>query len=148
MIDRFERFSFAIFEISRCWHKIAADVMTEYGLKGPHAVYLIAMRRAGEGVTAARLCELCSRDKADVSRAISLMEKKGLVRREGGSQYRALLKLTEEGERAADHVCSRARVAVELAGSGITDEQREVLYASLESITGKLQTLSKEGLPG
>ena len=27
-----------------------------------------------DGVTAARLCELCSRDKADVSRAVSAME--------------------------------------------------------------------------
>ena len=24
MIERFERFSYAIFEVSRCWHKIAA----------------------------------------------------------------------------------------------------------------------------
>lgn len=147
MIDRFERFSFAIFEISRCWHKIAAEVMAEYGLKGPHAVYLITMRRAGEGITAARLCELCSRDKADVSRAISLMEGKGLVKREGDSQYRALLTLTVEGERAADHVSDRARVAVEHAGSGITDEHREIFYSTLESITMNLQTLSKEGLP-
>ena len=33
MVDRFERFSFAISEISRCWHKIAAEEMEAYGLK-------------------------------------------------------------------------------------------------------------------
>lgn len=147
MIDRFERFSYAIFEISRCWHKIAADVMTAYGLKGPHAIYLVAMQRYEEGVTAARLCELCARDKADVSRAMALMEEKGLIRREGGAAYRARLMLTEEGQRAANHVSGLARVAVERAGKDITDEHRELFYSALESITANLQTLSKEGLP-
>lgn len=147
MIDRFERFSFSIFEIFRCWHKIAADVMTDYGLKGPHAIYLIAMRREENGVTAARLCDLCNRDKADVSRAIAQMVEKGLVQREGGSQYRALLKLTESGLQAADNVSECARVAVEHAGGGISDADREVFYAVLESITVNLQNLSKEGLP-
>ena len=32
MISRFERFSTIIAAISRCWHKIAADAMEEYGL--------------------------------------------------------------------------------------------------------------------
>lgn len=30
MVDRFERFSFAISEISRCWHKLAAEEMEKY----------------------------------------------------------------------------------------------------------------------
>ena len=37
MIDRFERFSVAIAEISRCWHKLATEEMKKYGLKGSHA---------------------------------------------------------------------------------------------------------------
>ena len=45
---RFERFSLAIFEISRCWHKLAADEMAKYGLKGPHAMYLVTIRRFPE----------------------------------------------------------------------------------------------------
>jgi len=83
MIDRFERFSFAISEISHYWHKIATDEMGKYGLKGVHALYLTAMHRHPEGITSAQLCEECGKDKADVSRCVSLMEKKGLVIREG-----------------------------------------------------------------
>ena len=79
MIDRFERFSYALFEISRCWHKIAADVMAERGLKGPYAIYLVILRRYASGLTATRLCEMSGRDKADVSRSVSAMEKEGLI---------------------------------------------------------------------
>ena len=100
MDHRFERFSLAIFEISRCWHKLAADEMAKYGLKGPHAMYLVTIRRFPEGVTSAQLSELCGRDKADVSRAVSLLEEKGMIYREGNLD-RALLKLTDKGREAA-----------------------------------------------
>ena len=55
--------------------------------------------------------------------------------------------MTEEGKQAAEHVQRRAALAVELAGSGMTDADREVFYRCLEQITANLQTLSKEGLP-
>ena len=145
MVDRFARFSFAIFEISRNWHRLTADEMEKYGLKGPYAMYLVVMQRYPEGVTAAQLSELCSRDKADVSRAIAVMEEKGLVCREGG--YRAPLQLTDAGKEAAAHVCQRVEIAVECAGKDLSDEHREIFYAALESIAANLQTLSKEGIP-
>ena len=147
MVDRFKRFSLSVFEISRCWHKLASDVMAKYDLKGPHAIYLVVLQHNPEGLTSARLAELCGRDKADVSRAVTLMEEKGLVYREQGNAYRAKLTLTETGNQAADHVCSRASVAVELAGKDISDEEREIFYHALTSITGNLRELCREGLP-
>lgn len=146
MIDRFERFSLAISEISRCWHKIAADEMEKYGLKGSHAIYLTTMCRFPEGITAARLCELCAKDKADVSRMMSIMEKKALVVREGNS-YRAQLKLTPAGVEAAEHVRRRATVAVENASRGLSPERRAVFYEALELIVSNLQNICEEGLP-
>ncbi len=149
MLNRFARFSLAIAEIDRCWHKLAAEEMAKYDLNSPHAVYLNTLYQHAEGITAAKLGELCCKNKADVSRMISILEKKGLVRKEsiGGNLYRAKLLLTEVGKRAAKHVQRRAALAVELAGSGMTDSDREVLYRCLEQITVNLQTLSKEGLP-
>ncbi len=149
MLERFARFSLAISEIDRCWHKLAAEEMAKYELNSPHAVYLNALYRHEEGITAARLGELCCKDKADVSRMVAILEKKGLVRREavGGNRYRAKLMLTEEGRHAAEHVQQRAAVAVELAGSGMTEDEREVFYSCLERITANLQKLSREGLP-
>ena len=149
MLDRFERFSFLVFEVSRCWHKLAAEEMEKYGLGSAQAVYLTTLYQYPDGVTAAKLADLCARDKSDVSRMMSIMEKKGLVVREtvGKNRYRALLKLTGEGITAAEHVRQRARVAVEHAGMGVSDEDRAIFYQVFETITSNLQQLSKDGLP-
>lgn len=149
MVDRFERFLLSISEISRHWHKLSADEMAKYGLKGPHAVYLTAMYRYEEGMTASQLCELCRKDKADVSRMMSIMEEKGLVKKYGVNQnlYRGLWKLTDEGKMAAEHVRARAARAVEMAGNGLTDEKRAVFYESLERIANNLRELCENGIP-
>lgn len=149
MVERFERFSLAISEISRHWHKLTAEEMEKYGLKGTHSVYLLTMVRYPDGVTAPQLGELCGKDKADVSRMMAIMEKKGLVTKEGIHQnrYGGVFKLTPEGMEAARHVRQRASLAVELAGKDLTEESRAVFYEALESITANLRTLSKEGLP-
>lgn len=149
MVERFERFSLAVFEISRCWHKLAAEEMAAYGLKGSHAIYLTTMYRYEEGVTGPQLCELCGRDKSDVSRAAALLQQRGFVTKEevGQSLYRGLLKLTAQGRAAAEQVSRRASLAVELAGAGLSDETRTCFYEALGSIAGHLRELSKEGLP-
>ena len=149
MVDRFERFSVAIAEISRYWHKLATDEMAKYGLKGSHAIYLTTMYRLENGVTAPQLCELCGKDKADVSRMMSIMEEKGLVTKESTHQnmYRGLLKLTEKGKQAAEQVRERAQVVVENAGRGLTEENRVIFYEVLETISGNLRELSREGIP-
>ena len=149
MINRFERFSFAISEISRCWHRIASDVMGSYGLKGPYAVYFTALYRYNDGITAAQLGEVCSRDKADVSRAMTQMTQLGLVEKCDADTraYRTRLKLTDEGIKLAENINRKAILAVENASQGLSTEKRIVFYEALDLITGNLQQLSKTGLP-
>ena len=149
MLNRFARFSLAISEIDRCRHKLAAEEMAEYGLNSAHAVYLNALYDYDQGITASKLGELCCKNKADVSRMVAILEKQGLVRKEGvtGNLYRAKLLLTDEGRKAAEHVQARAALAVELAGAGLSDTDRDVFYRCLELITANLQKLCAEGLP-
>ena len=149
MVERFERFSLAISEISRHWHKLTAEEMEKYGLKGTHSVYLLTMARFPDGITAPQICELCGKDKSDVSRMMSIMEKKGLVTKEGIHQnhYGGVFKLTDEGKDAAEQVKKRASLAVELAGKDLTDESRKVFYNALESIAANLREISRVGLP-
>lgn len=147
MIDRFEKFSLAISELYRYWHRIAADVMEHHGLKGPYAIYFTTMYRHPDGITSAKLAELCSRDKADVSRAIATLEKNGLIERDGANNnYRAPLKLTDEGEKIAEMINEKAAAAVEYGGHGLSDKDRETFYAALELITSNLQKLTEKGL--
>lgn len=144
MLDRFERFSYAMFEISRCWHKLAAEEMEKLGLRGPHVLYLILLLRCKTPMTAARLCEVSGRDKADVSRAVSMMVEKGLITKEG-TQYRAVLTLTDAGRKAAMDICIRASEIVEQAGAGFSEDQRQTFYQVLDTITKNLQSMSKDG---
>lgn len=149
MIERFEKFTFYIFEITRYWHKLAGEEMAKYGLKGPHATYLTTLYKFEDGITAPQLCELCSKDKADVSRMMSIMEKKGLVIKEAvtKNKYRGLLKLTQEGKIAAQHVKERVALAVDLSGKGLSEEDREIFYQALEMISSNMKLLCEEGLP-
>ncbi len=149
MYQRFERFSVAVAEISRHWHKLAGDEMVKHGLKSSHSLYLMTLARYDKGLTAPQICELCGKDKSDVSRMMRILEDKGIITKDGGFQnrYGGLFRLTDEGRRIAGHIRSRVTVAVDMAGSGLTDEQREIFYMALEAIAAKLRELSKEGLP-
>lgn len=148
MVSRFEHFSSSISCIYRYIQKIERVEMEKYGLKGPHAQCLLAMSRFPEGITSARLCEACDKDKAAISRMVAELEEKGMILRDtaNGIRYRALLRLSELGEAAANHVEQRARLAVEEASAGMTDEQRITMYAALDLIAGNLQTICAEGL--
>ena len=148
MVDRFTRFSYFISEISRQWHRIADEEMASYNLKGTYSVYFTTLYRFPEGVTAAQLVELCGRDKADVSRAMSLLATKGLLERSEGKPYRARITLTEQGRVLAEQINMKAKSAVEQASFGLPDEKRVIFYEALELITNNLQRLSKEGLHG
>ncbi len=145
MVERFERFSLAIAEISRCWHKLAGEEMKVYGLKGAHATYLSILSRHPEGITVPELCEISMKDKSDASRMLAILEKKNLVHKEGG--YGGTVSLTEAGRAAAGQVQQRVNRAVDAAGQGLTEEEREGLYKALDLITQNLRTLTREGIP-
>lgn len=148
MISRFEQFVSAINGIHRCVQRIERDEMEKYGLKGYHAQYLLVLARHPEGITAGELCDVCDINKAAVSRSINELENQDLVLRKthGGSAYRARLLLTEKGMQAAEWVSARAQAAVDLAGSGMTEEQRKTMYSALGTIASNLRAICREGM--
>ena len=143
-MDRFETFSLALFNMSRYWNRLAAEEMEKYGLKGAHAFYLVTVLRHDGEVTASQLCELCGKDKADVSRAVGKMEEIGLLERVGSNPYRAKLKLTEQGIAAAEAVRETAGTIVDRVGGDLTPEKRAVFYEVLALVTANLEKLCKE----
>ncbi len=149
MYHRFERFSYALFDISRNWHKLAGEEMEKHGLKSAHSVYLLALARHEEGLTAPQLCDICGKDKADVSRMTKILEQRGILTKDGGFQnrYGGTFHLTEEGRQVAAQIRARASKAVEIAGADLSEDQRETFYNALESIAANLQRMSREGLP-
>ena len=144
MIDRFARFSLAISEIDRCWHKLAAEEMAKHDLNIAHAFYLTTLIQYPQGITAAKLSELCCKNKADVSRMISILEKKGFIRKEAG--YRATIHLTQSGEKLAETINAKVMAVVSYAGKDLSEENRNTFYTCLESLVQNLQVLSQNGL--
>ena len=146
MTDRFEKFSFAISELYHYLHKITRDEMEKYGLSGPHAIYFFVLSRYETGLTCRSISEASFRNKADVSRAMTLFEKKGLVKKEGGAtnSYRAKITLTDKGKTAAKKLRERAAIVTEAVGNGLTEENRKVLYNSLELIALNMRQICND----
>lgn len=150
MENRYELLSGSISSMYHDIQRIERTEMAQYGLKGPHAQCLLAMKKHPEGITAARLCQVCEKDKAAVSRILAELEAAGMILRENrnGSRYRAVLLLTERGQEAAGAVVEKARLAVGLAGKGFGAEEREIFYRVLSIISGNLHQLCRDGLTG
>ena len=148
MVDKYQLVSSSVSCMYHDIQKIERTEMAKFGLKGPHAQCLLTMSRHPEGITAARLCEACEKDKAAISRILAELEQSGMVLRENrnGTRYRANLTLTPRGKAAAAAVDEKARLAVELAGDGLDDKQREFFYHVLALISGNLHAICRDGL--
>ncbi len=149
MLHRFEQFSSDIFTIYRDIQKLEREEMEKYGLKGAFSTYLLILLKHPDGITSSRLSEICDKDKAAISRVVSEMAAKGLVKREGTKDnlYRANISLTEEGLRVAEFVRKRAMAAVAAASKGLTEENRKIFYAALDLIAANLKEINKTGIP-
>ena len=148
MEGRYELLSGSVSSMYHDIQKIERVEMAKFGLKGPHAQCMLAMSRYPDGLTASRLCEICDKDKAAISRTVAELEDAEMVLRDaaGGNRYRARLTLTQKGTEAAEAVSRRALVAVEQAGIGLDDEQRKIFYQVLALIAGNLHAICKDGL--
>ena len=146
MIQRFEAFTSAISGIYREIQKIERTEMERYGLKGAYTQYLLAIARRPEGMTAAKLCEICDKNKAAVSRILSEMESIGLIHR-SANPYKSLLTLTAQGRQAVEYVKERCCALTALAGEGLSEEDRSIFYATLNRITSNLHKLTEQSCP-
>lgn len=146
MTGRFEQFCNSINSIQHAISKIERLEMEKYGLKGPHAQCMLAMRQHPEGVTSAMLCELCKKDKAAISRTVSELEDAGMISRFDpmGKRYRTLLHLTKKGMLVAQDVEVMVHRTVSRVSQGYDVELREVFVRVLDLIAENLQSLSNE----
>ena len=148
MIERFAQFCASIASIQRSILKIERTEMAKYGLKGPHANCLVAMARYPEGITAARLCDICDKDKAAISRTVSELEDAGMVLRldPEGKRYRSVLRLSEKGKEIANRVNDMVLLAVAKASEGYDKEKEQVFARVLNLVAGNLQDICRDGL--
>lgn len=138
MQDRFQAFVTGISVCYKYIQKIKSVEMTEFGLKGAHAMCLFFLHSHPEGLTAAQLSQLCAEDKAAVSRSLASLAEKGYIESDE-KKYRSRIRLTEQGKQVAVHIDEMIERWVESGGDGLSEENREVFYSSLELISNNLR---------
>ena len=144
MKSRYEQFASSISAIYHAIQRIERNEMIRFGSRGVYAQYLAALHSCPEGLTAARFSELCDRDKAAVSRAVSRLEDAEFITLGDApykKRYRCKILLTEEGQIAAESVYNAIKTAVTAGGEGLTDEERAVFYKALSIIEKNLNEL-------
>lgn len=142
MKNRFNQFTLLINNISRNIRKIKTEEVKEYNLKGPHVSCLYYLYKESS-LTVKELKEICNEDKAAISRTLDYLEVNGFLTYEisDNKKYKAHLYLTEKGQRVGKLISNKIDKFLEEASLGLTDEDRQVLYKSLEKINDNLNRL-------
>ena len=145
MLQRFEAFVTGITVCHKYIQRIKSMEMTEFGLKGTHAMCIFFLHHHEQELTAAQLCQLCAEDKAAISRTIGTLQEQGYVET-GEKKYRAPLRLTEAGVALACRVDELIAQWVGVGGDGLTEEERAIFYYALEKIAENLRDKLEENL--
>ncbi len=142
MIQRFETFTVLIANISRSIRKIKTLEMESLNLKSTHVSCLYYLYREG-AMSAARLCELCEEDKANISRAIEHLESEGYIacRTRAQKRYRALLELTERGREVGAQVAGKVERILGESSAGLDEKERDIMYRCLSRVSENLHKI-------
>lgn len=142
MQERFETFTVLITRITRCIRKLKTEEMKEWGLKSHHVSCLYYLYRS-DSLTATELGEICEEDKASLSRAIEYLEENGYISCNSKAQkrYRSPLELTEKGRMVGKSLADKVDAVLSATADGVSDEDRAIMYSSLEKVCLNLEML-------
>lgn len=141
MQSRFELFTLLISRLSKEIKKIKTKETEEYCLSSPHVIIIYFLHKYN-GMTLKELCDACLEDKASVSRSLDALRKKGLINSQNNNHYKNKLSLNEQGCLVATKLCEKIDIFVEIASSGIAEEDRKVMYSCLNIIYQNLKNVS------
>ena len=140
-MDRFETFTGSILELNRYLQKVKELEMKPFGLKANHVMCLYYLGKNPQGLTVTEMAEVCREDKAAVSRCLSQLIQRGLVNGnfpENKRSYRTLLTLTDSGRELVEQIYQKVDAALIGGSTGMTQQQRENFYATMELIINNL----------
>ena len=144
-MERFERFTVLIANITRSIRKIKTEEMARWNLRSHHVSCIYYMYTKG-ALTSKKLCDICNEDKANISRSIDYLEAEGFVvpKNNAKKRYNAQFILTEKGQSVGKIICERIDDVINSASSGVSDEERDTMYKCLEAINERLSFISDE----
>lgn len=143
MEQRYATFSTLLINITRCVQKIKNVEMSALGFKGKQVQCLFWLYNCDEGLSLTKLGEICGEDKGMTSRTVKELIAEGLIFVDAKSEhkYKNPIRLTAEGRRVAGIVAEKISANLEKGSRGISAEDREKLYNSLETISENLSKI-------
>ncbi len=144
MDERFETFTVLLNRINRNIRKIKNEEMANYELRSPHISCLYYLYISKE-LTSKDFCERCEEDKATISRSLDYLEKNGYIicKSQTKKRYNAPFELTERGMRAGKRIADKIASVLEEISTGISDNDREIFYRSLNIISENIDKVAK-----
>ena len=131
--------------------RIKAAEAERLGFKGGDVMCLYYLVKHPEGLTAVELARLTDVSRAAMSRTVAGLSEAGLVEvaeeQNGGSRYRAPIRLTERGREATAPMASIVADVYEQAAGALTGPNRTIMYDSLNQILDALRTYGREPSP-
>lgn len=148
MTDRFENLTYGISSIYKSLQRIKRHKMNSIGLKGTHVMCIYFLNLYHNGLTASDLCEKCKEDKAGISRILAELYENDFIYYEDNNsekkKYRAKILLTEKGLKSAKELNQMILESTDKAGTGLTDEERQIFYKALFIIADNLNNLCEQ----
>ena len=142
MEERFETFTVLINDISRSIHKLKMAEMAEFSLRSSHVSCLYYLYKQ-TSLTAKALCDICSEDKANISRSVKYLEEKGYLVCESkrAKRYQSPLMLTERGREIGARIAEKIDRILLHVSDGLGEEEREIMYRSLATVRENLKKI-------
>ena len=98
-------------------------------------------------MSAGELCERCGEDKANVSRTVAELRKKGMLTYSAtGKRYQSPLELTDTGRDVGERVAQKADDVLARVGGRLSEDDRAALYRGLTVVLDDLEKIC-EGYP-
>ena len=144
MEERFETFTVLINSISRSIHKLKTAEMAEFNLKSSHVSCLYYLFKQ-ESLTAKELCDICSEDKANISRSVRYLEENGYLSCHSKTlkRYQSPLTLTDKGREIGARIVEKIDRNLAGVSEGLTEEHRRIMYESLARVNDNLKKISE-----
>lgn len=138
--DRLDQFMNMTTSAARSITRIKHKRMSKFGLGSTHTTCMRRLYTAENGLTRTQLASQCDLDKAQITRIISELSKKGCIVEESkGSGYRKRIFLTDEGREITKEIFKVTLELNEYVSGNILQEDIDHFYTVFEKICSGLK---------
>lgn len=144
-MERYKVFTLLIANITRSIRKIKTAEMAKWNLKSQHVSCVYYLYEKG-ALTATELCDMCGEDKANMSRSLEYLEEHAYITRKEhiNHRYKTHYRLTENGLKVGRSIFERVEAVITRASEDLAEEDRSIMYQSLNTINENLTTIAGE----